>query len=496
MLWPQRGTVLSAISCSLLALQLLALPIVTLGQEPNRSPKDIAAAFGLLSSKLSPSEYDRLVDAMLDSDEYQAALSSFWMEDLLRSNERTGYDLIAKDWLVDQVANDTLLDDIPTTAEENRIIVLLSAMESIQKNYDDEVAKVIQSDVIASWYDRLPGMPTPDENSLRFDWKVRSGRDNESITVESSSRVSFCMSLKIPNVLQQRTILASCMYEGLDRVSQAYSVGIDQGRLFFQAQGTLPVCLVSIESKSELPVDQWIHVAIVVDPSSALSPIQAYVDGERVELNILQNQLLWNEEWRDKKHPLKVKLGPDPAGQSDPIETRQFQMYLGCLTPIEIASLASGKRMLPWEELNDEQRKAWRTHYVERQDQRCRYHLESLHHYEATLAGITRNRLGMFLFWQELRESRNQKLGSNVRMSETVPKTASLVCNKLWSFAIGRPHTDGKQDIDSTVAPARLRSQLILEGTADGFKQKVLLKKILLSEEYRKIIQSLSEPAK
>ena len=68
----------------------------------------------------------------------------------------------------------------------------------------------------------------------------------------------------------------------------------------------------------------------------------------------------------------------------------EIDLYNTKLTPIEILSLDPSAMLLSWSELSEEQREAWRIHYVFCIDPEGRYFLESLKHYTSSQAELLR----------------------------------------------------------------------------------------------------------
>ncbi|MCU0719520.1 MAG: hypothetical protein MUC83_07435 [Pirellula sp.] len=68
----------------------------------------------------------------------------------------------------------------------------------------------------------------------------------------------------------------------------------------------------------------------------------------------------------------------------------QVDLYNTKLTPIEVLSLDPNATLLSWSELTEEQREAWRLHYVFCVDPEGRYYLESLKHYTSSQAELLR----------------------------------------------------------------------------------------------------------
>ncbi len=96
---------------------------------------------------------------------------------------------------------------------------------------------------------------------------------------------------------------------------------------------------IRLETRDEIPLGEWSHVAFTYDGTRLASGLRIYVDGSPVPLRIIRDEM--NQEIRSKE-PLRVGrgLGKDYQG-----ELRRLLVYDRALTEEEVGTLASGRNL-------------------------------------------------------------------------------------------------------------------------------------------------------
>ncbi|HVT30751.1 MAG TPA: DUF1553 domain-containing protein [Lacipirellulaceae bacterium] len=141
-----------------------------------------------------------------------------------------------------------------------------------------------------------------------------------------------------PVVVLQRTFGTDTGYNGFDLMLQS---GILSARLYRVWPGNA----IGVQSKTPIPPNQWQHVAVTYDGSSTAGGLHIFLNGQRLDANIVRNHL-------QKKASLKtfgdghLTLGQRfrDRGFKDG-EIDELRVYNRALTPLEIANLHDAKSL-------------------------------------------------------------------------------------------------------------------------------------------------------
>ncbi len=96
--------------------------------------------------------------------------------------------------------------------------------------------------------------------------------------------------MKTPDV-KERAVVFHRSRAWTDAASRGYELLIEDGKLKWSLIHFWPGNAISIKTKSDLPVDQWTHVAVTYDGSSQASGLQIFVNGVSADVTIEKDNL-------------------------------------------------------------------------------------------------------------------------------------------------------------------------------------------------------------
>ena len=153
---------------------------------------------------------------------------------------------------------------------------------------------------------------------------------------EFGEEESFAISCWIkPTGNTATTILARMDH---DNASRGYELRREaNGRLQALFSGRILDDLIRVESKTTLPLNEWTHIYVSYDGSSAARGVAVRINGEPTELTVITDLL---------SNPIRVKLplSIGAGGSAAPFVglIDEVRCYRGRLTPAAIQSLAAG----------------------------------------------------------------------------------------------------------------------------------------------------------
>ena len=80
-----------------------------------------------------------------------------------------------------------------------------------------------------------------------------------------------------------------------DAASRGYQLLIEDGKLSASLIHFWPGNAIRVKTKQELPLNQWIDVSVVYDGSVDAAGLSIFVDGQKMELEIVKNKLTKNK---------------------------------------------------------------------------------------------------------------------------------------------------------------------------------------------------------
>lgn len=106
-----------------------------------------------------------------------------------------------------------------------------------------------------------------------------------------------------PAKTQARAVLAHRTRAGIDAASRGVELILDEGRPSFALCHFSPGNEIRIRSRKALPLNLWSHLAVTYDGSSRAAGMAIYLNGERLETEIIRNDLyrdiVYRAEWGD-----------------------------------------------------------------------------------------------------------------------------------------------------------------------------------------------------
>ncbi len=217
--------------------------------------------------------------------------------------------------------------------------------------FDTVVSNTTPDSVNATNFARLvdgPGLVTGrDGNALQF-----SG-DNELVCkgvgeFNRTDTFSFSLWLK-PMERQDRAVILHRSRAWTDSGSRGYELVLDQGRPFFGLIHFWPGNAIGVRARQALPTNEWSHIAVTYDGSSKAAGIRLYVNGERLETEIIRDNLykdiVHRKEWGDSEvgniHLTLAGRFRDSGFKNGLIDN--FEVFDVCLTEVEVKLIAFGE---------------------------------------------------------------------------------------------------------------------------------------------------------
>ena len=459
----------------------------------------------------------------------------------------------------DSMPGPTLL--LLDNAESQQVETLQKAMHSIRKIYEDEVSRLKGSTKVEEWYNSLAGWPQPEERWLKSDFPMEGvaplttlentvAKDqpgsSEAGTIEvvqdgSRSAVALdgdnalvfpksgvfsrtqeftiCLDLKIPKVFDRAVVLHRSK-SWTDAGSRGYQLLIEDGHFTFGVIHYWPSSAIKIRTKQPVAIQKWMQVALVYGGTNSASDTHIYIDGERAEVEIIQDSL--HKDILYERVDVSLSIGARnrdrgvPGGLVD-----HLQIYDTALTGVELASLATDSPLLTWEELSEQDRTRWTEHYARRVDQNSKYHLESLHHYFESLAKIVQDKRELMVMDETAvnhptrflnrgaYDSPGDVVAPGVHQallsdgeamptnrlelakwltSDHHPLTARVAVNHMWQQMFGRGLVVTSEDFGiqgQLPSHPQLLDYLAVELIRSGWSRKAIMREIALSQVFR-----------
>ncbi len=360
-----------------------------------------------------------------------------------------------------------------------------------------------------------------------------TGDDPVKTTVGNFERhepFSVSLWMNTPDV-KERAVLFHRSRAWTDAGSRGYELLIEDGKLKWSLIHFWPGDAISIRTKAPIPVDRWNHVAITYDGSSRASGLQIFVDGKRVETEVIRDRLTRNitgggydfidlgERFRDRGFK---------GGRID-----QFEVYSDQLTDLEIRSLAGEFQPPPshqegQESLNEEQRSLLIDHYIKRvrpeissvnkelaEVRKRLYQLEDSATEIMTMRELETPKPAYLLVRGEYNQRGEEvfagtpavlppytgeeplnRLGlARWTVSREHPLTSRVIVNRVWQSIFGVGLVRTSEDFGSQGSRPnypQVLDALAIRFVESGWDMKGVVKEILMSETYQQ--RSFSNP--
>ena len=159
----------------------------------------------------------------------------------------------------------------------------------------------------------------------------------------------FSCSLRLkPTERQDRAVILHQSRAWADSGSRGFELVLDHGRPFFGLIHFWPGNAVAVRAKNELPTNEWSQVTVTYDGSSRAAGIQIFLNGERMETEVVRDHLykdiVHRSEWGDmevgKVHLQLAARFRDSGFKNGLID--DLQVFEVALTAAEVGLVAAG----------------------------------------------------------------------------------------------------------------------------------------------------------
>ncbi|WP_038168753.1 DUF1553 domain-containing protein [Verrucomicrobium sp. BvORR106] len=332
---------------------------------------------------------------------------------------------------------------------------------------------------------------------------------------------SISLWLKTPD-RKERAVVLHRSQASTDAASRGYELLIEDGRLKWSLIHFWPGNAASVRSKAEVPLNQWTHVTVSNDGSSAAAGLELYINGKPAEVEVIRDALTkgitggghdnisLGERFRDRGFK---------GGAVD--EVRIFNHEVTALEALSIFDPEAPKK-----ELQNE--KIWREHFLATADDTWSQHQVALQAARAEFYDLqdgTREIMVMkelpepkkayVLFRGEYTQRRDEvtantpealppipagqpknRLGlAHWLTSRENPLLARVTVNRMWQGLFGRGLVKTSEDFGSQgerpLYP-ELLDWLSWHFMESGWDVKGLMKTMVMSRTYRQ--QSMASP--
>ena len=188
-----------------------------------------------------------------------------------------------------------------------------------------------------------PSPQSPSNAAMRF--------SGDSAVVASSvpsflRTDAFSFSLRIkPTEAQDRAVIFHQSRAWTDAGSRGFELTLDRGRPFFGLIHFWPGNAIAVRTRQPLPLNRWSRLVITYDGSSRAAGIRLYLDGTRLETDVVRDHLYkdigYRREAGDRSsdtHPLTIGARFRDSGFKNGL-IDDFQVFDVALTDAEVAGV-------------------------------------------------------------------------------------------------------------------------------------------------------------
>ena len=158
---------------------------------------------------------------------------------------------------------------------------------------------------------------------------------------------SFSLRLK-PAERQDRAVILHQSRAWADAGSRGFELVLDHGKPFFGLIHFWPGNAIAVRAKNELPTNEWSQVTVTYDGSSRAAGIQIFLNGERMETEVVRDHLykdiVHRSEWGDmevgKVHLQLAARFRDSGFKNGLID--DLRVFEVALTAAEVGLVAAG----------------------------------------------------------------------------------------------------------------------------------------------------------
>lgn len=432
------------------------------------------------------------------------------------SENRTNSQMEFENWLNSQSLRETLW----ITGEQARF-----PMDSLEGNQLANTITPTQSAVVHGENKLIQGRQG---QAIQF-----TGDDPVSLPLGNFHRhqpFGVSMWLKTPDE-KSRSVVMHRSRAWTDAASRGYELLLEDGRLKWSLIHFWPGNAISIGAKEKFPIDQWVHVTVTSDGSSKASGLAIYVNGHKVEVEIIKDSLTREITGGGGDNITLGERFRDRGFSGGCID--DLRIFDTVITPIEALAIydeaeATNAVSAPTDQLTPEIRAQLFDWYLLRQDtayQALLKELQQARMEEAKLFEGLKEIMVMkelptpkpayVLFRGEYAQRREQVSGGVPQALSPFPKDAPLnrlglarwltspdhplmarvTVNRVWQSIFGRGLVKTSEDFGSQ--GSRPLYPEALDALADyfirsGWDMKKLVKAIVMTKTYQQ--QSIADP--
>ncbi|MGP0068866.1 MAG: DUF1553 domain-containing protein [Isosphaeraceae bacterium] len=172
-----------------------------------------------------------------------------------------------------------------------------------------------------------------------------SGENNVTLPLGNFDRYdpfSLALWIKTPDY-KDRAVIVHRSMAWTDAGSRGYQLLIEDGKLSVGLIHFWPGDAIGIRAREPVPIDRWTHVAIAYDGSSRAAGLALYVDGRRVDCEVVRDHLTKNFTGGGNDHLTVGQRFRDRGFKNGLVD--EIKVFDRALTPLEAAQLFDGKAL-------------------------------------------------------------------------------------------------------------------------------------------------------
>ncbi len=140
--------------------------------------------------------------------------------------------------------------------------------------------------------------------------------------------------VKVP-ALARRTVLFHRSMAALDAASRGYEMLLENGQVSLGLHHMWPGNALKIRSRTAIPTNEWVHLAMTYDGSSRAAGLRLYINGESTETEILRDNLWKDITYERGDAVLAIGYRFRDNGFRDGL-VDEFKVFNRELTPVEV----------------------------------------------------------------------------------------------------------------------------------------------------------------
>ncbi len=345
--------------------------------------------------------------------------------------------------------------------------------------------------------------------------------DTDVGNFQRSQPFSIAIWIKTPDV-KDRAVVLHRSQAWTDAGSRGYQLLIEDGKLSWSLIHFWPGNALRVRTRQPIAIDQWMHVAITNDGSSRADGLGIFIDGLRIDTDVVRDSLTKNITGGGGDH---IRIGErmrDRGFKGGSVD--RLRVFDRQITDLEIQRLASPHETIDWidnESLDENQQDLLTDHYLRRHDEWVQNQLEALQQARVEKCKLQDALQEIMVMREEPKRRTTFVLnrGAYDNHGESVvpgtpaalpafpddaprnrlglarwlcdpkhPLTSRIAVNRLWQICFGTGLVRTPEDFGSQgAAPTHpdLLDWLAVEFVESGWDVKRLLKLIMMSETYR-----------